>query len=112
MVSKLLLDKLVERRLKLFAPDRKVGFFPVSQSSDAGRFLNDEQMLIDIHQPDVSGRRGRCRGVAKNLHDIAGLYFSLRVEAEVPVDLNAAAGDELPSLVPGLSREQSLERGG
>src|SRR5689334_14455429 len=94
MSRKLLLDKLVERLLQLFAANGEIRLFAMTERGDATGFLNDDQVLINVDQPHIVGRRRRRSGVVKNLDDIAGLHLPLAVEAQIAVDLNPTAADQ------------------
>jgi len=111
MGGELLLHKLVERLLELLAANGEIGLFTMTERRNASWLLNHDQVVIDVSETNIRSRRGRRSGVVKNLHDIARFHLPLAVEAQIPVHLNAATGDQLADLVPRLIRQQSLQGG-
>jgi hypothetical protein len=56
--------------------------------------LYDNQMLIDVGQLDVFFGRWQRERMNPEFNDVAGPHFAFFIEAEIAVDLHAAARDE------------------
>jgi hypothetical protein len=74
--------------------------------------LNDEEMLIDECQADLGRGHGGSRGMLEYFEYVAFSDTPLRVEAQIAVDLNAAAADELANLSPGAPFQMVFEGSG
>jgi hypothetical protein len=69
-------------------------------------------VVIDVSEADIGFLEGLGEGLVEEFYHVTGGDASLGIEAEVAVDLDAARGDELADLRPGVVGEKALERGG
>jgi hypothetical protein len=103
-------QELFERRLQLSAALRELSFFKVADARNAGRLLDNDQVSVNVDQPQIfAANRFRQRFLPDFQH-IAGGNASCRIEAEVAVDLDATSGDELPRVSPRALARDGTDR--
>ena len=75
------------------------------QRRHSGRLLDDQQVLIDINQPDVARGDWLRQRRFQYFDHIAGRDFSLGIQAQVAIYLNSPRSDQPSHLGPGLIQE-------
>src|ERR1043165_166757 len=79
--------------------------------ADAGRFLHDDEMAIDVADRNLIDDRRRTLGMREDLDDITFLEPASFIEPDVAVDFDAARIDELANLRPALPRQPEPQEG-
>ena len=84
-----------------------------ARGADASRLFDDNEVLIDVANRDLidEGRR-RFVGAVENLDRIAFVQATGVIEPDFAVEFDAARGDELADLRPGLAGEPVTQTGG
>src|SRR5262249_14539372 len=79
---------------------------------DAGRLFHDDDVLVDVADGDVVNKLRQALGPGEQLDLVVLFQAAGRIEPQLAVDLDAAAGDELADLRPRLARQAATENGG
>lgn len=95
-------NHLIERRLELFSAFGPIPLFRVTERRHAGRFLDDNHLIVQIPDFDIIhlGRRGLGNG--QHPHHVGLLQAAPLVAAEISVDLNPICGEQFAQSGPRL----------
>lgn len=104
--------EFVERRLELTAPRRPAGLLVMPRRGDTRRLLDDDHVVVEVHDPDVVGPRGSRRRDVEDLHHVALLQAAGGIGAQVAVDEHVASPHELLHVRPARRREPIPEERG
>jgi hypothetical protein len=104
--------EFLERRLQLSAAGRPGQFLVVPRGRNAGGLVDDHDIVVEVHDPHLTGV-GRCRrGHFQHLHHLSLLEPPGGVGADVAVDEHAARPHQLLGVRPaGTLQPAAQERG-
>lgn len=103
-------NHLIERRLELFSAFWPIPLFRVTERRYAGRFLDDNHLIVQIPNFDIIhlGRRGL--GNCQHPHHVGLLQAAPLVAAEISVDLNPIGSEQFAQSRPRLVRKPDPKR--
>jgi hypothetical protein len=96
---------LVERGLHLPPAGRPRLLFGMARGGDARRLLDHHHLVVEVHDADVVGLRGRGGGSIEHLHHLALLQPPGHIGADVAVNHHVPRANELLHAAPARPAE-------